>query len=403
MASVPVHHARLKRTAGSIACGLAAALALAACSSSPASKTTGTSGSTAPAGGSTSSTVAPQATSLSSILDSLEHAPSSGVSLTEDGSSLLYPLYQAWVSGYAKIHSNFSSTSGADGSGTGIADAESGTTVLGASDAYLPPGTTTQYPTIENIPMAISAQMINYNLPGMQNTHLKLNGTVLAGMYEGTIKNWDDPAIAKLNPSVRLPNLPVVPVHRSDSSGDTFLFSSYLADSDPSSFAAKLGPSTSITFPSVSGALAAKGNSGMVATCGATKGCVAYIGISYKKDTTAAKLGEALLANKSGNYLLPNPSTIHAEAAGFTNVPANGAISLIYGSAAHGYPIINFEYLVVKTNQSNSTLAEGLKAFLAWCVDPRYGNAPSYLDQVGFQPLPSGALSVSLALIKKIG
>ncbi|HET9091075.1 MAG TPA: phosphate ABC transporter substrate-binding protein PstS [Acidimicrobiales bacterium] len=389
-----------RRTIGLAGAGLAAAVVLAACgSSSPSSSGPGSSVGGA---GNTPTTAAAKPSSLSAELSSLEAKPSGKVALTEDGSSLLYPLYQTWAAGYAKASPGFSSTSGADGSGTGIADAESGTTVLGASDAYLPPGTSTQYPTLENIPMAISAQMINYNLPGLAGTHLKLDGKVLAGMYQGTITNWDAPAIKALNPGVTLPNLKVVPLHRSDSSGDSFLFTSYLADSDPASFAGKQGPSTSPSFPSVPGALAEKGNSGMVAGCAATKGCVAYIGISYKADTTKANLGEAMLQNKSGSYELPSPATIHAEASGYTSIPTNGAISLIYGSAKNGYPIINFEYIVVKTDQSSSTTAAGVKAFLAWCIDPNHGNQASYLDTVGFQPLPAGGLAVSLDLIKKI-
>jgi phosphate transport system substrate-binding protein len=373
--------------------GLAGGLVLAACGGSPSSNK---------GSNNTSTTVKSKASSPVSLSGLENAAPTGKVSLTEDGSSLLWPLYQQWVKGYQKSHRSFSSTSGGDGSGTGISDAESGTTVLGASDAYLPPGTNSQYPTLENIPVAISAQMINYNLPKLSSTHLKLDGTVLAGMYEGKITNWDDPQIAKLNPSVKLPNLKVVPVHRSDSSGDSFLFSSYLADSDPASFAAKQGPSTSPNFPSVSGAVAAKGNSGMVAACKQTPGCVAYIGISYHGDTTSAGLGEAMVRNRSGNYELPSAASIHAEAAGFTTVPANGAISLIYGKAASGYPIINFEYLILKTNQSDKTTADGLKAFIAWAMDPAKGNSASYLGPVGFQPLPKSAQVVALKLLDKV-
>ena len=403
--SKPAPHSRRRtalrhpgRLVGPVAVPLAAlalpAVTLAACGSSGSSTTTSSgSGSPAlsPSGGS----------SLSAQLAALEKS-SGKASLTEDGSSLLYPLYQSWVSGYANTHSGFSSTSGADGSGTGIADAESGTTVLGASDAYLPPGTSTTYPTLENIPVAISAQMINYNLPTLAGTHLKLDGKVLAGMYDGSITNWDSSAIKALNPGVKLPNQKVVPVHRSDSSGDSFLFTSYLADSDSASFAAKQGPSTSPSFPSVSGALAAKGNSGMVAACGSTPGCVAYIGISYLSDTQKAKLGEAMLQNRSGSFELPSASTIHAEASGFSHVPPNGAISLIYGSASGGYPIINFEYVVVKTNQASASVASGLKSFLAWAMDPTKGNSGAYLNAVNFQPLPPSALAVAVSLLKKI-
>lgn len=383
------------KIAGLCAVGLAASLALSACGSSGSgSGSTSTSG--APA------TTAPKAASLSTELSDLMKPPSGKLSLTEDGSSLLYPLYQAWVTGFAKVDTSFSSTSGADGSGTGISDAESGTTNFGASDAYLPPGTTSQYPTIENIPVAISAQMINYNVPGLSGTHLKLTGTIIADMYEGKITNWDDSAIKKLNPGANLPSLPVVPVHRTDSSGDSFLFTSFLADSDGSSFAAKQGPSTAPTFPSVTGGLGAVGNSGMVASCGATKGCIAYIGISYKSDTQKANLGEAMLQNKSGNYELPTASTIKAEAASYTNVPADGTLSLIYGPGTDGYPIINFEYIILKTNQPSSTTAQGIKAFLAWAMDPKDGSSPTYLNAVNFQPLPSGALSVALTLLKKV-
>lgn len=328
--------------------------------------------------------------------------PHAAVQLTEDGSSLLYPLYQAWAAGYAKSHPGFSSTSGADGSGTGIADAENGTTDFGASDAYLPPGTYTEYPTIENIPTAISAQMINYNVPGLNTRHLKLDGPVVAQMYEGKIRNWDNKAIKKLNPGVKLPNLKVVPVHRSDSSGDSFLFSSYLAYSDPSSFAGEQGPSTLPTFPSVPGELAAKGNSGMVAACASAKGCVAYIGVSYHKDIASDHLGMALLKNKAGNFELPFAKAIEAEAASFPKVPANGAVSLIFGTAKDGYPIINYEYIVLKTNQSSSLVASTMKAFLSWCINPKDGNSTSYLGKVGFKPLPSAAEQVATKLISKI-
>lgn len=389
--------ARPGRALAVAASGLAAALFLAACGSSPAA---GGGPESSPARADANSST--KATSTSAALAALEKAPSGRVSLSEDGSSLLYPLYQAWAKAYASVDPGFSSTSGADGSGTGITDAETGVTALGASDAYLPPGTARQY-RIENIPVAISAQMINYNLPGLAKVHLKLSGKLLAEMYEGKISHWNDPAIEALNPGLSLPELKVVPLHRSDGSGDSFLFSSYLADSAPGSFAAKQGPSTLPAFPSVPGALAAKGNSGMVAACGETPGCVAYIGISYKADTTQAKLGEAMLENRSGRYELPSAATIHAEAGGFPGVPSDGTLSLIYGSAPGGYPIINFEYLIAKTSQPSATTAEGLKAFLAWAIDPGRGSSESYLGQVGFQPLPAGALAVSVKLLEKIG
>ena len=114
------------------------------------------------------------------------------------------------------------------GSGTGISSAITGTVVIGASDAYMPYSDAQKYPYVENIPIMISYQYIAYNIPGVSAT-LNLNGNVIAGIYMGTITNWDSPAIAALNPGVTLPNHTIIPVHRSDGSGDTFMFTSFLS------------------------------------------------------------------------------------------------------------------------------------------------------------------------------
>ena len=157
-----------------------------------------------------------------------------------------------------------------------------------------------------------------------------------------------------------------------------------------------------MTFPNAPNAAGEEKNSGMLAACAQIKGCIAYIGISYLQKTAAAGLGEALLANKSGKYELPTATTIKAEAASFTQVPADGAISLIYGPASGGYPIVNFEYAIVKLSQPSNTKAQAIKAILAWAMDPKHGSATSYLSAVNFQALPAGALAVAVALLKKI-
>jgi phosphate ABC transporter phosphate-binding protein len=136
------------------------------------------------------------------------------------------------------------------GSGKGISGAAAGTADIGASDAYLSSGQQTQSPELENIPLAVSAQQINVNLRGIHT--LRLNGTVLAGIYQGTITNWDDQATAKINPGVTLPDLKIVPVRRSDSSGDTFLFTSYLSAQDPA-WKSALAFGTTVAWPRVSG------------------------------------------------------------------------------------------------------------------------------------------------------
>ena len=370
--------------AGALGALAVAALALSACSSNNGS------------GSSSSSST----TEASASLSSLQRWPTQSIALQETGSSLLYPLFNDWTAQIQKQWPNVSITTGATGSGTGISDAANGTVNIGASDAYLSPAQVQQSPGLENIPLAISGQEINYNVPGVTG-HLKLNASVLAAMYQGKITNWNDPKVAALNPGITLPSLPVVPIHRSDGSGDTFLFTSYLYAADPADWT--IAPNTTVAWPTVTGAVAAQGNGGMVQACGANKGCVAYIGISYQNQATGAGLGYGALANKAGNFELPTQAAFSAEAAAFAaKTPANGTVSMIYGSASDGYPIVNYEYAIVPTHQPTTLAAQAVKAVLAWAVDPGNGNAPTFLDQVGFVALPTQVQQIAANLIAKV-
>ena len=200
-----------------------------------------------------------------------------------------------------------------------------------------------------------------------------------------------------------LPNLKIVTVHRSDSSGDTFLFSSFLTAADPSGWGQKIPPGTTVPWPAVPGAVPAQGNGGMVQACKANPGCIAYIGISYQNEATADGLGYAALANKAGNYELPTQATFSAAAASFaTKTPATGTVSMIYGPASDGYPIVNYEYAIVPEKQPSALAAQAVKAVLAWAIDPSNGNAPTYLDQVGFVALPPQVVAISTTLISKV-
>jgi phosphate transport system substrate-binding protein len=321
-------------------------------------------------------------------------------SLSETGSTLFYPLFHnEWAPAYQSQFFNVTITTAGTGSSTGISSAAGGTADIGASDAYLSSGDMIQHPMLENIPLVIAAQQVNYNLPGV-NGNLKLNSTILAEMYQGKITRWDDPAIRALNPGVSLPAMKVIPIHRSEGSGDTFLFTSYLSQPG-SSWADSTGFATTVAWPSVPGALGEKGNGGMLAGCAANPGCVAYIGISYLSQTSAAGLGEARLLNGSGSYVLPSAASISAEAAGFAlNTPANGAISLVDGPASDGYPIVNYEYAIVSTRQSSAGKAASIKALLNWILTK--GSSAAYLSKVNFRPLPSPVVIIADALIAKI-
>jgi len=343
-----------------------------------------------------SSSSSPSSPSSSST--STSSAAASGKSISETGSTLLFPLFGAWQSAYSSVNKNVTITSGATGSGTGITDAAEGLVNIGASDAYLSSSDLSTYPGLLNIPVTVAALMVNYNVSGLK-VPLNLNGTVLAEIYTGKITNWNNSAIAKLNPGVTLPNMKIVTLHRADSSGSTFLFTSYLNAQDPSAWpSSNIG--TTITWPSVPGQLAETGSGGMVSGCGSTKGCIAYIGVSYQSKTTAAGLGTASLANKAGKFVQPTASTISAALASFGSPPASGAQSLINTSAAAGYPVINYEYAIVKKTQPSAAEATVVKAFLNWIVTT--GNTSTYLSAVNFQPLPSGTLGVAKTLINSI-
>ncbi|OSC27689.1 phosphate ABC transporter substrate-binding protein PstS [Mycobacterium vulneris] len=324
----------------------------------------------------------------------------SKMQLSETGSTLLYPLFSDWGPAYHAKYPNVTVSTQGSGSGAGISQVAAGAVNIGASDAYLSEGDMAAHKGLMNIALAVSAQQVNYNLPGVHQ-HLKLNGKVLAAMYQGTIKTWNDPQIAGLNPGVNLPATPVVPLHRSDGSGSTFQFTQYLSTQDPDGWGKSPGFGTTVDFPPVPGAVGENGDGAMVTGCAANPGCIAYASIGSLDATDQHGLGEAKLGNASGRYLLPNAKSIQAAVGGFAStVPANQAISLINGPAANGYPIVNYEYAIVNSSQKDAATAQTLQAFLHWTVTD--GNNASFLDKVHFQPLPAPVAKLSDAQIAKI-
>jgi phosphate transport system substrate-binding protein len=320
--------------------------------------------------------------------------------MSETGATELYPLMNSWRDGYHQKYPNVTINTASTGSGAGISQAIARTAEIGASGAYLSKGDIAAHKGLMNIALAIAAEQVHYNLPGVAE-HLKLNGKVLAAMYQGTIKTWNDPQIAALNPGVNLPATAVVPLHRSDGAGDTFVFTQYLSKQDPDGWGKSPGFGTTVDFPPVPGALGENGAGGMVTGCADTPGCVAYIGMSYLDQASQKGLGEAELANASGRYVLPEAENIQAEAASFASqTPANQVISLINGPAPDGYPIVNYEYAVVYSSQKDAATAQTLQAFLHWVVTD--GGSAQFLDKVHFQPLPAPVLKLSEAQIARI-
>lgn len=337
------------------------------------------------------------------------------VTVNEAGSSLLYPLWEAWKTNITAAYPNVLLNVAAGGSGAGQAGVEDGTLQIGASDAYLLSTSQAVYPCILDIPVAVSAQQINYNLPGLSpDVHLNFSGNVLAGIYNDTITTWNNPAIVALqtNTTVRAylnaTTQTIIPIHRQDSSGDTFIFTQYLSDTSPSwnstTTPGAPGYGLTVSWPANPAGVAATGNSGMVAACNTTSYSIAYIGVSYLREATIdnpTPLGYAYLQNQAGNFVNISTTNIAYAAANVTT-PNNEVVSLVYAPGADSYPIVNYEYALVANYQTATGMALTLRTILTWTVLLTDGNSPYFLGPVNFVPLPTTTTQLSLNQIAEI-
>ena len=304
------------------------------------------------------------------------------------GSTFVAPLVQAWEADYAKSPAAVTITYGAIGSGGGIDQITARTVDFGASDAPLTSDQATACKDCVQIPWALGATAIDYNVKGAPD-HLKLTGEVLANIFLGKITSWDDPAIASLNPGVKLPSTHITPVYRSDGSGTSFVLTDYLSSVSPD-WASKVGASTQPTFPTGTGA---EHSSGVIASMQATDGAITYAETSY---TTADGLHSAVLQNAAGNYEQPTEKAVLAAAAAGTTRP-DGTIKLVNppASATDAYPLASYTYVIVpKTSPKAATI----KAFLTYAVGPK-GQAfgpPAYPE------LPAAIASSDQKLIAEI-
>jgi phosphate transport system substrate-binding protein len=310
------------------------------------------------------------------------------ITLAETGSTLIYPLFETWASEYTKTHPGVHITTASSGSAAGIEQAISGAAHIGTSDAYMTDAQAKRNPQIINVPMAISAMTVNYNLPGLNTINLKLDGPTLAGVYAGKIRSWDDKAIIALNPGVNLPHHDIVPVRRADGSGDTFVFTQYLTFSTQS-WEDKVGYGTSINWPTVPGGLGADGNLGVLQTVQKTPYSIGYIGISLHNEIANAELGTASLKSYSGEFLLPTPESIAAAAASLgPRTPPDERLTLVNAPGANAYPLVNYEYAIVSTKQASPEIAKAIRRFLLWAIAPDEANE-KYLNDAHFIALPA--------------
>jgi phosphate transport system substrate-binding protein len=305
------------------------------------------------------------------------------------GSTLVAPLVAQWSNDYAK-KTGSTITYGAIGSGGGIAQITARTVDFGASDAPFSPDQADQCKNCLQVPWALAATLVSYNVKGAP-AKLKLDGPTLANIYLGKITKWNDAAIAKLNPGASLPSTNITPVYRSDSSGDTYAFSDFLAKVSPE-WKSKEGVSTQVSFPTGTGG---KGNDGVAAAVSRTDGALGYLAISY---VFSNNLDYALIENAAGKFPVPGSDSISAAAAAVTKIPADNAISLTNppASAPTAYPISTFTYALVPQSSSK---AKALRDFLTYAIGPGQKFAP----KLQFATLPNRVLEAGKQTIAKIG
>ncbi len=346
-----------------------AALALAACSSS--SSPSGTSGSTTPSSGTSSSTV-------------------SGT-IKAAGSTFQTNFQQSAISAFKSVDPNITVDYDPVGSGTGRSDLYSNTVLFAGSDSPVPAKEASEVPagkTILYFPVQIGPIAIAYNLPGV--TGLKLDATTLAGIFQGTIKTWDDPAIKALNPGVSLPSSTIVLAVRSDSSGTTANFSQYLVDAAGSAW--KLGTASTITWPST--ARAGDGGSAVAQIVKTTTGAIGYVDFST---ATAAGLTAASIKNSAGDYVAPSSASA-AAAATHVTVAANLTFLTADEPGATSYPIAYQSWDLVYEVQPNATDVALLKAYLGYLLGP----GQQLLAPLNLAPLPTAIDQAAVAQLGKI-
>src|SRR5438128_3444221 len=273
------------------------------------------------------------ATAAGSLASTTRH---SATNLKGAGSSFVAPLVAQWQANYKSASVDYNPI----GSGGGIAAITTRTVDFGASDAPLSKDEFSACKGCVQIPWALSATSIPYNLD--LNKRLKLNGKVLAGIYLGQIKTWNDKRIKALNAGVNLPSTKITPVYRSDNSGTTYNFTDYLSHVN-ATWKRQIGVGTNAKWPA---GIGAPKSNGVAAAVSQTKGAIGYVDVAY---AIKNHLPFAAMQNKAGRYTLPGIMGIRAAAATVTKVPSSNEISIVNPprSAGSAYPICTFSYVIL--------------------------------------------------------
>jgi phosphate transport system substrate-binding protein len=302
--------------------------------------------------------------------------------ITGAGATFPYPAYAKWAELY-KAKTNVALNYQSIGSGGGIKQIEAKTVDFGASDMPLEPADLEKNGLVQ-WPMIMGGDVPVVNIPGVAPGQMKLTGPVLADIYLGKITKWNDPAIAKLNPDVKLPDTAIAVVHRSDGSGTTFLFVNYLSQVSPE-WQSKVGVGTSVDWPVGVGG---KGNEGVANFSGQTPGAIGYVEYAYALQN---KLAYVLLQNRDGAFVKPDASAFAAAAANADWASAPGFhLVLTNQPGKASWPITGASFILLHKSQDKPAQAAEVLKFFDWA----YHNGGKSAEELDYVPIPSNVVSL---------
>jgi phosphate transport system substrate-binding protein len=298
------------------------------------------------------------------------------------GATFPYPIYAKWAAAYAQktgVKLNYQSI----GSGGGIAQINAKTVDFGASDMPLKPDVL-EKDGLTQFPPVIGGEVMVVNLPGIKPGQMTLDGPTIADIYLGKITKWDDPAIAKLNPALKLPSTAIAVVHRSDGSGTTFIFTNYLSKVSPE-WKEKVGEGTSVQWPV---GLGGKGNEGVSAISSRTIGGIGYVEYAYALQN---KLTHTKLVNSTGAALEPSIAVFQAAAAHADWKTAPGFYLILTNQPGKDtWPIAGATFILMHKMQANPDRAKEVLNFFAWA----YKNGAQMAKSLDYVPMPPNAVSI---------
>lgn len=303
-------------------------------------------------------------------------SPPAGVSISGAGATFPFPIYSRWAAAYRAETGN-SLNYLSIGSGGGIRQIQEKTVTFGATDMPLQPAELDEHGLLQ-FPTVIGGDVAVVNVPGVEAGDMVLDGETLANIFLGEIANWNDPAIARLNPDLELPDLAIVVVHRSDGSGTTFIFTDYLSKVS-AEWAERVGAATAVNWPA---GIGAKGNEGVSGNVGRTRGAIGYVEYAYASE---AGLAYTRLINNSGNIVGPSTESFMAAAANATWDATQGYGTILNNQpGAESWPMAGATFILVYKQPSDpAATAEALKFF--WWA---YENGDEMADELHFVPLP---------------